>query len=102
MLELFPIPDVFADLPAVELGHHHIEDHQIRLMDDDRLERLGPIGGFDEVAVHLVEMGAQEFAQLRVVVGHQDHRPIAFILRTEFRRRFIQTLDGVEFFECFF
>ena len=60
---------------AVEAGHHHVGEHEIRRIGPGELKRGLAVGG----RLHVV-LGAEQrgdvVAHVRVVVGHQNARAI--------------------------
>ena len=65
------LPDPLEHLPAVDLGHHHVEEDQVGRLGLERLEPLLRAPRLaNRVAVHL-EVDADELANPRVVVDDQ-------------------------------
>ena len=61
-----------ADGEAVGWGHHHVEQHEVRLGGDGQLERSEPVRGRDDVVALTLEHGLQEAHVLRHVVDDED------------------------------
>jgi len=72
-------------LEPVHLGHHHVEQNEVRRLRLERGEALfGATGFADDVAVHL-EVDADELAQLLVVVDDEDERSLGGLRRPSAR-----------------
>ena len=63
-----------ADIEAVHLGHHHIEQHEVRLAFGEALERRGAALRLDDLEAGGFEHLALQKAFGLVVVGDQDQR----------------------------
>ena len=65
-------PQPPADLQAVELGHHHVEHHQVEATLGEAAQRLAAVGRLhDLVAVLAQRVGEQR--QDRPLVVHQQY-----------------------------
>ena len=59
--------------PSVDAGHAHVEEHRVgRLVAHER-ERLVTVGRGDHAVARLLEVDADELADVRLVVDHEDH-----------------------------
>src|SRR5215204_1343237 len=73
-----PLVNPAQHLPAVDLGHHHVEEDEVGgLLFQDLEPLLGTRGLAHRVALHL-EVDADELAQALVVVDDQDQPTGAF------------------------
>src|SRR5207244_398624 len=79
-------PQPPADLGAVELRHHDVEDDQVGRLAGEALERLLAVGGLDGAEAGLLEREDDDLADMGVVVDDQDRRHAVAML-DEIRRR---------------
>ena len=66
--------ELTADLDAIHLGHHDVEQDQVRELLAGHGQRLLPVGGRDDVVALSREPGLQDVHVHGVVVDHQDER----------------------------
>jgi hypothetical protein len=64
--------DFAADLPAVELRHHHVEQDQIRLFGVKQFKGFHAVRRDDRVKAFLFEIQTQQFADVGVVIHHHN------------------------------
>ena len=62
------------DLDAVELRHHHVEQHEVGQLGADLFERLLAIAGNDDVIAEAFEAGPDDIDIVRHVVDDEDFR----------------------------
>src|SRR5688572_18000255 len=80
------LADATQHLPAVHLGHHHVEEDEIRRLLVEGSETLLRVRGLaDRIALHL-QVDADELTQPLVVVDDQD-RPLPAVGSPLRRRR---------------
>ena len=61
-----------ADLEAAELGHHDVQQEQVRLELGHLLQRFVAVVGRGDFAIDLGQVGLQQLDVGLVVVGDQD------------------------------
>ena len=66
-----------ADLEAVALGHHHVEQDQVRQVGQRRVEGLLAVGGGHDLVALADQPGPQDVEARRAVVGDQDARRVS-------------------------
>ncbi len=65
-----------GDLPAVDVGHHHVEQDEIRRRRADLVERVLAVhGGHDVVALHL-EVDLEQSPDHMIVVDRHHPRQV--------------------------
>ena len=65
-------PDLAADLEAVELWQHQVEDHERRVVPAEERQRLLAIGRRDDGEPFLLEVQAQQVDDVALVVDDED------------------------------
>jgi len=65
-------PDAAADLQAVRVGQHQVEDHQVRRALLQHLESTRTVGGVRESETRLREVFTHHLRQAGVVFDHQE------------------------------
>src|SRR5436309_794875 len=63
-----------ADLETADLGHHDIEEYQIRMPGIDLAERFLAVRRGRSLIFGIAEVGFQKLHPLRIVVGNQYPR----------------------------
>ena len=79
-------PQPPADLGAVELRHHDVEDDEVGRLAGEALERLLAVGGLDRAEARLREREGDDLADVGVVIDDQDRRHVAAMLDEIARR----------------
>ena len=67
-----PPPDLAADLEAVELGKHHVEDHEVRIVPGVAVERVDAVMRGDDREAVLLEVQPDEVDDVALVVDDED------------------------------
>ena len=67
------LPDALADLDAVDVGQHQVEDDERRLLRLDELQRLGAARGRADVVAGVLQVRGDERRDRRLVLDDQ-HR----------------------------
>ena len=65
---------LLGDVPAVDAGHHHVEEHERRTLPPDRLERLGAVRRLGHREPVAFEVDAADRADRALVVDEEDER----------------------------
>ena len=73
---LAQVSDPLEDLPAVELGHRHVEDDQIVLAGVERPQRRAPVGLIVDVISRPFEHEPEERPDVLVVVDDEHQLPV--------------------------
>src|ERR1017187_9759271 len=71
---LVPLPQLPANIKAVHLGHHHVEDYAVELVLGEQLERLRTVAGGRHRVALAFQGGQQPEPDVRVVFGDEDLR----------------------------
>ena len=66
------VPDLHAGLHAIHLGHHHIEQDEIRVPIGGNLDGLDAIGRCFDLKASLFEVVLDEFEDVRFIVDDED------------------------------
>ena len=69
------LPDRVDQAVAVELGHHHVGEHEVGRVAPHGIQRRLPVGHQLDVVVVAQHLG-EVAAQVGVVLGHHDPRPV--------------------------
>src|ERR687887_3278 len=72
--------ELLGDAPAVEPGHHHVEEDHVRLLGPGLLEAGGTVGGLEDVHALGLEVDPAQKRDRRLVVYHdplRHHLPLA-------------------------
>ena len=64
--------ELLANLEAAELGHHDVEQHQVRLERRNLVQRILPIDGHGRFDIEPAEIGFEQLDVWLVVVGDED------------------------------
>ena len=70
-------PNLPGDLEAIQLGHHHVEEHEVGQQRTNRLQRLLAVDRLRGLVAPARQARLQDLAVVRVVVDDQDERRIA-------------------------
>ena len=65
-------PDILDHLPAVHLGHHHIQKHQIRMDALEGPQAFGSVGGTFHSVAFLLQIQAEKFSDISIVFDDQQ------------------------------
>jgi hypothetical protein len=75
---LLLLPEPLADFEPVGRGHHHVEEHEVRLGGHGQLEGSLTVGGGDDVVALCLEHGLEQTDVLGDIVDDEDpRRPVA-------------------------
>ena len=80
--------DGVEHLQAVQLGHLHVEQHEVKFPRANQVQRLTSVGGLGDVPhADLVERADKQAAQRAAVINHQHHGGLRGILHGRLGRR---------------
>jgi hypothetical protein len=71
-------PDVLADLPAGEAGHHHVEDDRGGLELKDALKGLLAVTGLDDRVAAFLKRASYKAAHLGVIISNEQRLRLGF------------------------
>ena len=66
------VPDLHAGLHAIHLGHHHVEQDEVRVPIRGNLDGLDTIGRRFDLKAPLFEVVLDEFEDVRLIVYDED------------------------------
>ena len=66
------LPDALQGLEAVQPGHLHVQEHQIRLVVPDLLQGLDSVVGLQRLVAFQIQVHLDEAHHARLIVHHED------------------------------